>query len=208
MPGIPLGPRFPDADNRKKPGAPRRHGLGAHLRIALAMVVTPLRMADNHGRRSGIRQHLSRNISGIGAGSFGVAILTSNSDRRSLRLRRKAGNECGRRTNHKVNCGQAARARDNSLQLRDGVFQTIHFPVRGNKGTACHVVSINLRATEAAPATAQKRLAEKIRSRIFNACDKQPLAEHWGDCFHLIAQPFAAFRFPQETLYFGLSGLS
>ena len=130
--GIALGACFTDADNGKKPGAARRDGLGVNRCIGLAMIAASFGMSDDHGRGPGIPQHLGGNIPGICARGLGVAVLATDRDARSLRLRSKAGDERRRRTDDKVDRGKGARTGNDFFQLRDRGFQPVHFPVCGN----------------------------------------------------------------------------
>jgi len=67
LPGIALVPGFADADDGGQPRAPGGFRLLADQRVALAMVRAALRMADNNGAGACIRQHLGREVTGMGA---------------------------------------------------------------------------------------------------------------------------------------------
>ncbi len=119
-----------------KSRAPGGLRLLPHQAVALAVIGTPLRMADNDGACAGIRQHFGRDIAGMGARGLGMTILPP--DRQALRARQfrcKSGNQrCGR-THQQIGLpGDLGGPREHGLELGHRGAQAVHFPVAGDQG--------------------------------------------------------------------------
>ena len=65
--GPALGVAFADADDGDQARRERRHGLGAHLRVALVLVGAALAMAEDDERAPGFVDHRRRDAAGMGA---------------------------------------------------------------------------------------------------------------------------------------------
>jgi hypothetical protein len=96
-------------------------------------------MADDHRRCAGVLQHLGANVSRERTGDFGVAVLTTDGDTASSRLRRPV--KQGRRnTDQHVDgwrfgmngCGYGL----DLLELRG---QSVHLPVSGDQEPHGHL---------------------------------------------------------------------
>jgi hypothetical protein len=78
--GLALVAGLADAQHRDEAGAPGRRHLGAHLRVAFAMVLPALRMAEDHMAAADVLQHLRADVAGMRALRRGMAILAAERD--------------------------------------------------------------------------------------------------------------------------------
>src|SRR3546814_48602 len=81
--GVALLLGLADADDGHQPGAERRLGLGAHLRIGLVVVGAPLGMADDDVAAADVAQHPRGGVAGVRARPGAVAVLAAEGDARS-----------------------------------------------------------------------------------------------------------------------------
>ena len=131
--GLALLPGLADADDGDQAGAMGGHGLGADVRVRLAVVLPALGMADEHVGRAGIGQHLGRDVAGEGAGFLGVAILAADGDPGAdgaCRAKARSGSRAGRRPDRPWPCsaGRVARPGSPSRTFAEAL-QAVHLPV-------------------------------------------------------------------------------
>ena len=78
----------------------------AQTSASFSRVILPaLGMADDHGARAGIGQHLGRDVAREGAGLLGVAVLPADGDPRSDGLAREGVDQGRRRADEEIDLG-------------------------------------------------------------------------------------------------------
>ena len=137
--GLALGPGLADADDRDKPGAPRRPRLRLHLRVGLAAGMPALGMPDNRVAASGVLQHLGADAAGERARRLRMAILAAERDAAAGERLADRAEQCEGRTDEQVAAMQIlglAGARplgDLAGQRAPVGAQQVHLPVAGDK---------------------------------------------------------------------------
>ena len=106
--GLALGAGFADTDYGDELRPARGLGLGAHGLVGLAMVLPSFGMADDHGAAARVRNHLGRDVAGVGAESLGVAVLRADGDAGAAARARKARQQRKGRKHHQVDAGLKA----------------------------------------------------------------------------------------------------
>jgi hypothetical protein len=135
--GLALLPRLADADDGDEAGSMRGFRLGAHLRVLLPMILTALRMADDHVRGAEVGEHFRRDVARVGARLLGVAILAADGHVGADRHVGKGRDQCGGWADEQVDLGpQPGRVALLDIpQHRGRALQPVHFPVAGNQRT-------------------------------------------------------------------------
>src|SRR5947209_7286665 len=87
--GLALRAGLANAHDRDEAGSPGCLRLGADRRVVFAMILPPLRVADDHRRRAGVGQHFGGQVARKGAGRLGPAILAADQKLRAASARRK-----------------------------------------------------------------------------------------------------------------------
>ena len=129
-----------DTKNGDEPRPPGCRHFAFHLGIELMMMGSPLRMADDHGARSEICQHFSRNIAGEGAERLRVTILSSQRNRSRGDLC-KTPNQCRRRQHHQIHMlTKRGGSSDDLLEFRSRGAHAVHFPIAGNEFAAWRLI--------------------------------------------------------------------
>jgi hypothetical protein len=117
-----------DADDGHQPCRNHGLGLGLHLRIGFAMIGAALGMAQNDMACARIGQHRGRQITGVGARGFGVAILRAHVQRRALRDLGHGCDQSGGGAQQHVTAGCVDR-RDQRPHLGQGRARAVHLPI-------------------------------------------------------------------------------
>lgn len=128
---LPLLIGFTDADDRDEAGAPGGFGLGADSRIIFPMVRAALRMADDHMACARIPEHLRRNVAGMGAAFFGMAVLAAGTNRGACQDPGRAGQKGCRHANQRfsLRIEPPHEAVADHPQLVEGGAGAVHLPV-------------------------------------------------------------------------------
>ena len=135
--GLALRAGLANAHDRDEAGSPGCLRLGADRRVVFAMILPPLRVADDHRRRAGVGQHFGGQLARKGAGRLGPAILAADQKLRAARARRKAHQQGRRRADHEVDLrGQRCCALNHAVELGGGAAQSVHFPIARHKRAA------------------------------------------------------------------------
>jgi hypothetical protein len=101
-------------------------------------------VADDHGGRAGIAQHLGGKVAGEGTGRLGVAVLGTDCQPGPRRDRREPGNQGRGRTDHQVDLGETGGPMRHLAKLGDRGSKAVHLPVPGYQRPALrrrHAVS-------------------------------------------------------------------
>jgi peptidyl-prolyl cis-trans isomerase D len=137
VPGVALGQRLADAEDRHEADALRREDLGADLGIGLAVPPATLGMSEDDIGAAGIGQHFGADVAGIGALRLGMAVLAAERDAAAGEHGMDGGKQCRRRAEEKL-AGKPTRhspgAPRQCVGARDPVgAQAVHLPVAGDK---------------------------------------------------------------------------
>src|SRR5208337_1109200 len=134
-PGLALGSRLADADDRYEPGLQRRFRLGAHQPVGLVMQHAALGVADDDIGRAGVLEHRGGNVAGEGAARLGMAILRAQREFAPLELPGGLGEEGRRRADRKLGRPRLARVGGfaHGLDLDERRREAVHFPVAGDE---------------------------------------------------------------------------
>ena len=100
--GASLAGGLADAYDGRQTGAMGSLGLGLDVPVELAVVGAALGVANDHGDRTRVRQHLGGDVAGMGAGGCRMAILRPDRQRRATRRRGQLGDQRRRRADHDV----------------------------------------------------------------------------------------------------------
>ena len=114
-----------------------RSGLGAHQRVAFAMALTALRMAQDHESRTRIGHHRCRDITSMRPALGLVAILCADGDLLGLAVDR-VDQRVGGRDRH-LDLGVTLRRTVDRARFREHRAGAMHLPVSDDIGPAGHV---------------------------------------------------------------------
>ncbi len=142
--------RFADAEDRKQSRPPCGQSLSSDEGVGLAVILSPPRMYDDDGARSGVFEHLRAEVAGMRAGRFGMAVLPANGDS-SSRCPSRGGKQGSRGTNQNVQMRRNPRRHRGDRTRSRAAQPSIHASSNFRQSTGAYLSPRKGLATESAP---------------------------------------------------------